>query len=127
MPGGEIPMSYQTLQVSVDPRGVLTVQLNRPDIRNAFNEVVIEELARVFNHDAVQENVRLVVLRGNGPVFCAGGDLNWMKKSVELDYQANLKDTLTLTQMFMTLNECPKPLIGIVQGGAIGGGVGLVS
>ena len=81
-------MSYTTLQVSLDVRGVLTVRLNRPEIRNAFNEIVIEELSKVFGNDAVLPNVRLVVLRGAGPVFCAGGDLNWMKKSVELDFEA---------------------------------------
>ncbi len=120
-------MSYQTLQVSLDPRGVLTVALNRPDVRNCFNEKVIEELGRVFTQEANRPQVKIVVLRGHGQVFCAGGDLNWMKKSIDLDYDANLKDTLTLTQMFVAMNECPKPLIGAVHGAAIGGGVGLVS
>jgi methylglutaconyl-CoA hydratase len=120
-------MSYSTLQVALDSRGVLTVRLNRPEIRNAFNETVIEELAKVFGIDALQPNVRIVVLRGEGPVFCAGGDLNWMKKSAELDYDANLRDTTRLTQMFATMNECSKPLIGVIHGAAIGGGVGLVS
>src|SRR6202012_3511680 len=64
-----LTMSHQTLQVSLDARGVLTVTLNRPEIRNAFNEIVIEELAKVFSHDAVQPGVKIVVLRGNGPVF----------------------------------------------------------
>jgi methylglutaconyl-CoA hydratase len=118
---------YQTLQVSVDSRGIMTVALNRPDIRNAFNEVVIEELARAFGTDAVQPQVKAIILKGNGPAFCAGGDLNWMKKSIELDYENNLRDTRTLTQMFATMNECSKPVIGLVHGAAIGGGVGLVS
>lgn len=120
-------MPYQTLQVSSDSRGVLYVTLNRPEVRNAFNEVVIEELSRVFSHEVLQPQVRLVVLKGAGPVFCAGGDLNWMRKSIELDYEGNLADTKALTQMFVTLNECPKPVIGAVHGAAIGGGVGLVS
>jgi methylglutaconyl-CoA hydratase len=120
-------MSYQVLQVSLDARGVLHVRLNRPQVRNAFNETVIEELSKVFSTDAVAPEVRMIVLRGEGSVFCAGGDLNWMKKSVELDYEANLKDTTRLTQMFSTMNECPKPLIGVIHGAAIGGGVGLVS
>jgi methylglutaconyl-CoA hydratase len=118
---------YQTLQVSVDSRGIMTVAMNRPDIRNAFNEVVIEELARAFGADALQPHVKAIILKGNGPAFCAGGDLNWMKKSVELDYESNLRDTRTLTQMFATMNECSKPVIGPVHGAAIGGGVGLVS
>ncbi|MDR3607418.1 MAG: enoyl-CoA hydratase-related protein [Oligoflexia bacterium] len=120
-------MSYQTLQVKLDDRGVLNVRLNRPEIRNAFNETVIEELSKVFGTEAVAADVKIVVLRGEGPVFCAGGDLNWMKKSVELNFEDNLKDTTRLTQLFSTMNECPKPVIGAIHGAAIGGGVGLVS
>ncbi len=119
--------TYQTLQVNLDSRGVMTVALNRPDIRNAFNETMIEELGRVFGKEVMKPEVRLVVLKGNGPVFSAGGDLNWMKKSIELDYEGNLKDTMALTEMFATMNECPKPVIGAIHGAAIGGGVGLVS
>lgn len=116
-----------TLSVSLDPRGVLTVALNRPEVRNAFNEAVIDELHRVFETDAAKPEVRAVVLKGNGPTFCAGGDLNWMKKSIELDYAKNLEDTTRLAQMFAALNECQKPVIGAIHGAAIGGGVGLVS
>lgn len=101
--------------------------LNRPDVRNAFNETVIEELSRVFKTDVSQPEVRVVVLRGNGAVFCAGGDLNWMRKGIEVSVEENLEDTRRLTQMFRIMNECPKPLIGAIQGAAIGGGVGLVS
>ncbi len=120
-------MAYKTLQPSVDARGVLTVQLDRPDVRNAFNEVLIGELAQVFSREALDPKVRAVVLRGQGPVFCAGGDLNWMKKAVDFSFEENLKDTLELAQMFRQLNEFPKPLLGVIQGAAIGGGVGLVS
>jgi methylglutaconyl-CoA hydratase len=120
-------MSYKTLKVDLDPRGVLAVTLNRPDIRNAFNEVMISELTKVCQSEAVRDEVRLIVLSGEGPVFSAGGDLNWMKKSVELDYDANLEDTRKLTKMFRLLNECPKPIVGKIHGAAIGGGVGLVS
>lgn len=120
-------MAYQTLKVTQDSRGVLTVTLNRPEVRNAFNEVVIDELTQVFKRDVQQPAVRAVVLRGEGSVFCAGGDLNWMKKAVDFDYSENLKDTRALAQMFALLNECPKPVIGAIHGAAIGGGVGLVS
>jgi len=119
--------SFRSLQVSLDDRGVLSVALNRPDVRNAFNEVVIDDLARAFGVNALDAKVKVVVLRGNGPVFCAGGDLNWMKKAVDFDYSENLSDTRRLAQMFTVLNECPKPVIGVIQGAAIGGGVGLVS
>jgi methylglutaconyl-CoA hydratase len=120
-------MSYQTLELKSESAGILTIALNRPEIRNAFNEKMIEELARVFRNEAADPTVRAVILRGNGAVFCAGGDLNWMKKSIELTYEGNLQDTLTLTNMFAVLNEFPKPVVGVIQGAAIGGGVGLVS
>ncbi|HTL11496.1 MAG TPA: enoyl-CoA hydratase-related protein [Bdellovibrionota bacterium] len=118
--------SYQTLQVTrTGP--VLTVALNRPDVRNAFNDVVIDELDAVFGKDALDPAVRAVVLKGNGPVFCAGGDLNWMKKAVGFSYDENLRDTRTLAKMFDRVNAFPKPLVGLVHGAAIGGAVGLVS
>lgn len=120
-------MSTETLTCSTPVPGVLEVKLNRPDIRNAFNEKMIEELSRVFRNEAMDPSVRVVVLRGEGSVFCAGGDLNWMRKSIELSLEGNLQDTLTLTRMFETMNEFPKPLVGVIHGAAIGGGVGLVS
>ena len=120
-------MSYETLALDSSRAGILTIALNRPDIRNAFNEKMIEELARVFRNEAADPKVRAVVLKGNGSVFCAGGDLNWMKRSIELTYEENLTDTLTLTNMFALMNEFSKPLIGVIHGAAIGGGVGLVS
>lgn len=119
--------TYQCLTAVRDSRGVLTVQLNRPEIRNAFNDVMIDELTRVFEGEARSAEVRAIVLRGEGGVFCAGGDLNWMKRSIDLSLEDNLKDTRKLTRMFRLMNECQKPLIGLVQGAAIGGGVGLVS
>jgi methylglutaconyl-CoA hydratase len=122
-----ISKTFQTLQVSRDDRGVLTVALNRPDVRNAFNEVVIDELYTAFSELAPQKETRAVVLKGEGPAFCAGGDLNWMKKAIRFDYSENLRDTRRLAQMFALLNECPKPVIGMIHGAAIGGGVGLVS
>jgi methylglutaconyl-CoA hydratase len=119
--------TYQTLLVTRPMPGVLSVSLNRPEVRNAFNETVIDELSQVFSTDALDPAVRAIVLRGEGSVFCAGGDLNWMKQAVDFSFEENLKDTRTLAKMFALLNECPKPVIGVVHGAAIGGGVGLVS
>ena len=119
--------SYETIALNLNPNGILTLSLNRPDIRNAFNQKMIEELGRVFTHEVLQPEVKAVVFQGNGGMFCAGGDLNWMKRSIELTYEENLKDTTVLTRMFATLNECPKPVVGIIEGAAIGGGVGLVA
>lgn len=118
---------FQSLQVERDERGVLYVTLHRPDVRNAFNEVVIDELTRAFGEVATQAETRVVVLRGTGAAFCAGGDLNWMKKAIDFDFSENLSDTRKLARMFQLMNECPKPVIGLVHGAAIGGGVGLVS
>jgi methylglutaconyl-CoA hydratase len=118
---------YETLALALNPNGILTLSLNRPDIKNAFNQKMIEELGRVFTHDVLKPEVKAIVFQGNGGMFCAGGDLNWMKRSIELTYEENLKDTTILTKMFATLNECPKPVVGIIEGAAIGGGVGLVS
>jgi methylglutaconyl-CoA hydratase len=120
-------MAYKTLEIAQDSSGILTVRLNRPDVRNAFNEVLIEELTSVFSKDAKKAEVRLVVLRGNGPVFCAGGDLNWMKKAVDYSPAENLEDTRKLTNLFGLMNELSTPIIGAIHGAAIGGGVGLVS
>ena len=119
--------TYETLELKYSGTGLLTIALNRPDIRNAFNETMIDELARVFRNEAADPSIRAVVLRGNGSVFCAGGDLNWMKKSRDLNLEENLEDTLTLTNMFAFLNDFSKPLVGVIHGAAIGGGVGLVA
>lgn len=120
-------MGFQTLKVTHGSDGVLRVEIQRPDVRNAFNEVMIQELTRVFEKDARQPEVRAVLLSGSGPVFCAGGDLSWMKKSIELSYEKNLEDTRALSRMFVLMNECPKPLVASLHGAAIGGGVGLTS
>lgn len=119
--------SYETLKVSLDSRGVLNVSLNRPEVRNAFNEKVIADLTHTFGEEALETEVRAIVLRGEGKSFCAGGDLNWMKKAVNFDYSENLADTRALSKMFSLMNECPKPVLAAVHGAAIGGGVGLVS
>jgi methylglutaconyl-CoA hydratase len=125
--GTKVRTDFQTLKVRFDPRGVLHVALNRPDIRNAFNETLISELSEAFRTVADDPAVRIVVFRGEGPVFSAGGDLNWMKKSIDLPFEGNLADTQRLSAMFKTMNECPKPVIGAIHGAAIGGGVGLTA
>ena len=120
-------MPYQTLKVNLDSRGVLFVSINRPEVRNAFNKDVIEDFSRVFTEEVKKNSVRAVVLSGEGPVFCAGGDLKWMKQAVDFSIEQNLEDTRKLAKMFSLMNECPKPVIGSIHGAAIGGGVGLVS
>jgi methylglutaconyl-CoA hydratase len=115
-----------TLKTTLE-KGVFTVELARPDVRNAFNDRLILDLQETFNLIANEPKVRVVLLRGQGPVFCAGGDLKWMQDSINLTEEKNITDTRKLAKMFATLNACPKPVVGLVQGAAIGGGVGLVS
>jgi methylglutaconyl-CoA hydratase len=117
-------LTLQTL--SVETKGaVVTVTLDRPDVRNAFNEVMIEELQRVFG--SFPPDARVVVLAGAGPVFCAGADVQWMKKSKDYTEEQNTRDARAMAAMFRALDECPKPVVGKVQGVALGGGSGLVA
>jgi len=102
--------------------------LNRPDVRNAFNEQAIEEItlwaARLRESSG---DLRAVVLGGAGPVFCAGADLSWMSKMIDYTEEENLHDATAMSGMFAALDELPVPLIGRVHGAALGGGAGLVS
>lgn len=117
----------EPLLVDVTPDGIATVTLNRPHLHNAFNGELIEGLADTFDDLGKQDGVRAVVLRGAGKSFSAGGDLAWMKRSVDLTYDENVEETLALAQMLKTLNEMPKPTIALVHGNAFAGGMGLVS
>jgi methylglutaconyl-CoA hydratase len=119
-------MDYQTLTVSVADK-VATVTLNRPDLRNAFNEHTIAELALVFDELGQNELVRVVVLAANGPAFCAGADLNWMKKMAGYSHDENQADAARLADMLRTIYLCPKPVVAKVQGDCYAGGMGLVA
>lgn len=108
-------------------RGVATVTLNRPDVRNAFNDEVVAELTAVFLELGKRAEVRCVVLAANGPAFCAGADLNWMKSVATYTREQNVEDAGGLARMLEILYRCPKPTIAKVQGDAYAGGIGLVS
>lgn len=112
------------LEVS-ESDGVHEVFLNRPELHNAFNAELIEELISFFS--ALGTSARLVILSGKGASFCAGADLNWMKSMKEFSKEENFKDAKRLAKLFSTINECDVPVIGRVNGHALGGGVGLVS
>jgi methylglutaconyl-CoA hydratase len=101
--------------------------LNRPDVRNAFNEHVIEELTRWADATAREGAVRCVVLGGAGKLFCAGADLVWMSKMVSYTHDENVRDAQAMARMFSALDSLPMPLIGRVHGAALGGGAGLAS
>ena len=106
---------------------VLTLTLNRPDMRNAFNDEVIAELTRAFQDAASRADVRAVVLGAVGPAFCAGADLNWMRRMADNTRDENLADAAGLAEMLRVMYECPKPTVARVQGDVFAGGMGLVA
>lgn len=116
-----------SLLIESDRTGVTHVTLNRPDVHNAFNEGMIGDLKDAFDDLGKQDGVRVIVLRGAGPSFCAGADLNWMRRAAEQDEEMNRDDAKAMADMFAEINTCPKPVIGLVHGGVFGGGVGLAA
>lgn len=107
--------------------GVGRVTLNRPDVRNAFDDALIALLATTFAQLDADASVRVVVLAGNGPAFCAGADLNWMKRMAGYSYDENVRDARALADMLATLDRLDKPTIARVHGPAFAGGTGLVA
>lgn len=106
---------------------VATVTLNRPEVRNAFNQEVIAEMTQAFVELGLREDVRCVVLAANGPAFCAGADLNWMRSMADYTYDQNMEDANRLATMLQAVYECPKPVIARIQGDVYAGGMGLVA
>jgi methylglutaconyl-CoA hydratase len=106
---------------------VLRVTLNRPDVRNAFNEELIAELTAWAESVTAGGPIRVAVLAGAGKVFCAGADLTWMSKMVAYTHEENVRDARAMARMFEALDTLPIPLIGRVHGAALGGGVGLAA
>ena len=102
-----------------------TIWMNRPDVHNAFNAQVVEELTGAFRGVGQDDSVRVVILAGRGRSFSAGADLNWMKAAGEASVEANLDDARKLAAMLRTLAGFPKPTIARVHGAALGGGMGL--
>jgi len=107
--------------------GVARVTLNRPEVRNAFDDSLISELKKAFLEIGKDNTVRAMILAGNGPAFCAGADLNWMKRMAGYDYAANLRDAQALADMLAALDRMPKPTIARVHGPVFAGGTGLVA
>lgn len=118
-------MTYQALDVQINDDGVAHVALNAPDTRNALSVQMMSDLTRMAAELGAADGVRAIVLSGNGAVFCAGGDLNWMKAQVDATREERITEAKKLARMLQALNEMPKPLIGKIHGGAFGGGVGL--
>jgi methylglutaconyl-CoA hydratase len=110
-----------------DEETVATVTLVRPEARNALNAALISEVTRCFEELAEDESVRVVVLTGEGPSFCAGADVGYMRDTAGFSYEENLEDARRLAEMFRAVDDLPKPVVAKVRGAAIGGGVGLVA
>jgi methylglutaconyl-CoA hydratase len=106
---------------------VATVALNRPHVRNAFDDVLIGELTSLFGMLGADAHVRAIVLAGEGTVFSAGADVNWMQRSITYTQEQNKADAIRMSGMFSAIDECPKPVIGRVHGLCLGGGMGLIS
>jgi methylglutaconyl-CoA hydratase len=118
--------SYGFLDVFFE-QGLSKVLLNRPELHNAFNPQLIQELKACFQELAQDSKVRAVILTGAGKSFCAGADLHWMKEMNRFTEEENREDSRQMAHLFQQLQNFPKPLIGQINGAALGGGVGLVS
>ena len=106
---------------------LLTITLSRPEVRNAFNDEVIAELTQAFQTAAASAETRAVVLASEGPAFCAGADLNWMRRMADYTRAENLADAAKLAEMLRVMYACPKPTIARIQGDVVAGGMGLVA
>ena len=120
-------MSEESAVLHFSTDGIATITLNRPEVHNAFNEELIERLGDMFEDVGHQDGVRAVVVAAAGKSFCAGADLNWMKRAAHFTEEDNREDSLALGRMLKNLNDIPKPTIALVQGAAYGGGLGLVA
>jgi len=119
-------MKFKTLNIAFD-NGIGVVWMNRPEVRNAFNETMIDEITRAFRALDADKGVRAVVLAGYGPAFCAGADLNWMKKMSGYGFEENHADAMALASMLNTIYMMEKPTIARVHGPAFAGGMGLAA
>jgi len=116
-----------TILTHIDERGIATLTMNRPELHNAFDELLIDELTDELKRLAVDDRVRVVCLAGSGKSFSAGADLNWMRRMATYTREQNLADAMALAGLMETLNGLNKPTIALVHGAAYGGGVGLVA
>jgi methylglutaconyl-CoA hydratase len=120
--------TYTQLAVNYDfDDRIVTVKLNRPEVRNAFNAQLIEELAAIFTELSVDERLHGVVLTGEGTAFCAGADIGMMREYGTFSQQQNVEDAQKLASMLERINSFPCPVVARINGHALGGGVGLVA
>jgi methylglutaconyl-CoA hydratase len=119
-------MSYKTIKLNVSDQ-IARLTLNRPETRNAFDEVMIREIHQAVEEAGSLDSVRALVLTGEGTAFSAGANIDWMRRMGEEDFEANHTDAIGLAHMLDALALCPKPTVARVNGPAIGGGTGLVA
>ncbi len=118
---------YETLHLKKDSNGVLEIQLARPEKHNAFNAQLIQDLKGAFEAASEDEGVRVVLLTGAGKSFSAGADIDWMRAQGQESEAANVQSALEMSEMFLAIYECKKPVLAKVHGAALGGGTGLVA
>jgi methylglutaconyl-CoA hydratase len=122
-----MPMTiYQTIEFEKQA-DLGIIWLNRPDIHNAFNEVMIRELIECFEAINGLDDIRIVIIRGRGKSFCAGADLNWMRDVARYSFEQNYRESLNLSKCLFTIYTCKKPTIAVVHGAAIGGANGILA
>jgi len=117
--------AFKTIEYSTD-NNIAKIILNRPEVRNAFNDIMIKEMHQALDHIEKSQTIKALILKGKGTVFSAGADLNWMKKMVDYSYEDNYKDSQKLYELFDKLYGLPCPTITMVHGASIGGANGLL-
>lgn len=119
-------MDFTTLQIGIE-KNVARIALNRPEVRNAMNALMIKELTEAIDWLDARDDIRVIEICGNGKSFCAGADLNYMKDIVSFGYNQNLEDAQRLSKLFQKIYFCNKPVITLVHGTVIGGGNGITA
>ncbi|MGD9900250.1 MAG: enoyl-CoA hydratase/isomerase family protein, partial [Calditrichaceae bacterium] len=118
--------SYEYLKITVED-GRLNITLNRPEKRNALNKILVDELKSVFKWSLAVEKIRTIIIRGEGKAFCSGADLEYLKDLKSYSRKENIKDSLSLADLYYQVYSHPKPVIAVVNGPALAGGCGLAS
>lgn len=120
-------MAEQMVLLAIDARGIGTITINRPEVRNAYTAELLEALGQAVETFVDDQQVRIIQIRSNGKVFQAGADINWLKANSSNSPEVNRSISELTTNTFKILNECSKPLVVLVQGGCFGGGVGIAA
>ena len=119
-------MDFTTLQIGIE-KNVARIALNRPEVRNAMNALMIKELTEAVDWLDARDDIRVIEICGNGKSFCAGADINYMKDIASFGYNQNLEDAKRLSKLFQKIYFCNKPVITLVHGAVIGGGNGITA